>query len=205
MEPPTSEGYLKEVQKRKDRQSSLLDRYQPVMESLDQGVLEIGCGHGHWLTSYASQNFDQCCVGIDLMKHRVDKSAKKANKNELTNLHFIQAEAIEFIELIPERTSLAAVVVLFPDPWPKKRHFRRRLIQPDFLDLLASRMNVGGKLYFRTDHNGYFNWTAEHFTEHPLWTLDSELVWPMERSTYFQEIKGPYQSLSTTCIQKSAK
>ena len=192
------QGYLEEQAKRACRQQTLKETYADVFPRLTGGLLEIGCGHGHWLTAYAEAYPEEFCVGLDLLSQRILKSQKKADKRNLTNIRFLKAEALEWLEILPEDIGLSKVMVLFPDPWPKKRHHKRRLIQPEFLALLATRMAPGGKLFFRTDHDPYFEWTMEHLAVHPDWDLDQSPEWPMERSTYFQELMTSYQTLSAT-------
>ena len=101
--------------------------------------LEIGCGHGHWLTNYAMANIDITSVGIDLITKRVSKATAKKEKRNLSNLFFYKAEAVEFISLIPDSIKIQNTFVMFPDPWPKHKHHKRRLIQHDFLTLLHSK------------------------------------------------------------------
>lgn len=198
---PLAPGQLKEIEKRRERQQALHDQHASVFPQLTNGLLEIGCGHGHWLTSYAEAHPQQFCVGVDLINRRIQKSATKADKRRLDNICFIKAEAIEWLEVVPDGIGIARVMVLFPDPWPKKRHHRRRLIQPSFLRLLARKMAKGGQLFFRTDHAPYFEWTLEALTQAPHWQIDRELHWPFEQSTYFQELMGKHQSVSAT-VQK---
>lgn len=194
------EGKLLEEQKRKSRQEALLSEHNDLFTLINGGLLEIGCGHGHWLTAYAQTHPEDYCVGLDIIQKRIRKSQKKAENRNLTNIRFIKAEAIEFIELLPEETVIEKVVILFPDPWPKKRHHRRRLIQDQFLTLMASKMAAHGKIYFRTDFDPYFEWATEEINQHPQWSIDKQLNWPMEQSTYFQELMTGYQSLSATVV-----
>lgn len=201
-EDAISDGYLFEQKKRLARQKALLDENGDIFKKLRGGLLEIGCGHGHWLTTYAEQNENVFCVGLDLIRKRIRKSQSKADKRELTNIRFLKAEALEFIEMLPDTTRLEKVVVLFPDPWPKKRHHRRRLIQPAFLKLMASKMSDQGQIFFRTDYTPYFEWAVEEIEKHPDWQLNETFDWPMERSTYFQELMTSYQSLSATAARK---
>jgi tRNA (guanine-N7-)-methyltransferase len=192
---PLVPGFQKEIEKRKQRQRALMENYGLAFDRLKGGLLEIGSGHGHWLTAYAQNHPETFCVGVDLIAKRVSKSISKKEKRDLDNLLFVKAEAIEFIELLPDSASLKSVVVLFPDPWPKKRHHRRRLIQESFLSLMARKMGNEGLLYFRTDHAPYFEWATEHIEAHADWDLINEFEWPMELPTYFQVLMREYQSL----------
>ncbi len=195
---PVAPGYLMEKEKRENRKRELQAQYGDFLPRLRGGLLEIGCGHGHWLNAYAQAHNEQFCIGVDLIHKRILKSGSKADKRELQNILFVKAEAIEFLELLPDEVGIAQVVILFPDPWPKKRHHRRRLIQPAFLELMARKMQPNGKLYFRTDFDPYFEWAKTLIAQDPHWTLDSELHWPMEQVTVFQTLMKAYQSLSAT-------
>ena len=155
--------------------------------------LEIGCGHGHWLTNYAMANADVMSVGIDLITKRVSKATLKKEKRNLSNLFFYKAEAVEFVSLIPDSIKIQNTFVMFPDPWPKHKHHKRRLIQHDFLTLLHSKTKSSGKIYFRTDHKPYFDWTVEIFEQSPLWSSCSSTM-PLEHSSYFQELLPDFQT-----------
>ena len=157
--------------------------------------LEIGCGHGHWLTNYAMANIDVTSVGIDLITKRVSKATAKKEKRNLSNLFFYKAEAVEFISLIPDSIKIQNTFVMFPDPWPKHKHHKRRLIQHDFLTLLHSKTKSSGKIYFRTDHEPYFDWTVEIFDQSLLWSSCSSTM-PLEHSSYFQELLPDFQTFA---------
>ena len=157
-------------------------------------TLEIGCGHGHWLTAYSESMPEETCIGIDLNTKRIEKARSKREKRGLPLLFFFKAEAMEFLEHLPETLRLRRTVLLFPDPWPKKRHHKRRLIRQPFLDLLASRSIPKAELCFRTDHEGYFDWTVKHINEIECWNIQSEVAWPFEHETFFQKILPEHQS-----------
>lgn len=158
-------------------------------------TLEIGCGHGHWLTAYSESNPEDACIGIDLITKRIDKSNKKKEKRALPYLFFFKTEAKEFLENFPDSLSFKRTVLLFPDPWPKKRHHKRRLIQHPFLDLLAARSVPNAELCFRTDHQDYFSWALDQINCIDSWHLDPEAAWPFEHETFFQNILPEYQTL----------
>jgi len=161
----------------------------------EETLLEIGCGHGHWLGSYAEAHPGTFCAGIDLKTRRVRKAWEKAKKRELKNIYFRKAEATEFLRAMPKGRSWDKVCLLFPDPWPKARHHKNRLIREDFLDLLWERVGEGGKLYFRTDHEGYFEWAQSVLDVHKKWHIEPDASWIHEHRTYFQELMKDWQSL----------
>lgn len=159
-------------------------------------VLEIGCGHGHFLTAFGQAHGDRFCLGIDLLSRRIRLANEKKNKRGLSNLLFIKAEGIEILNAMPEGVSLETIFLLFPDPWPKKRHHRRRLMQAEFLGKLAQRTIAGGRIFFRTDHAEYFQLCAKMVSEHSEWDLGQEVAWPFEVGTYFQDLMESFYSLS---------
>lgn len=181
--------------KRQGRVDELRRELVSLLGSAQDCVLEFGCGHGHWLTAYAEAHPGQQCFGIDLISARVRKSHAKRERFGLRNVHFLKAEATELLEAWPEDRPVGAVFMLFPDPWPKKRHHKNRMIQTPFLDQVAGRMPAGARFHFRTDDAGYFEWTREHFESHPAWRIDEAADWPWETPTYFQQLMESWSSL----------
>jgi tRNA (guanine-N7-)-methyltransferase len=158
-------------------------------------IFEIGCGHGHLLAAYAAAHPGARCLGVDLVTKRIERAQRKQQRLGLANLAFLKADVVDTLAALPPRARLAGVFVLFPDPWPKQRHHRRRLLQTELLDALAARAEPGAWLALRTDAAGFFTWARGQIQNHPAWRIAPEIPWPYEHSTYFQEIKGPHQSL----------
>jgi len=179
----------------RERQVLLTQTCRELFDGIEKITLEIGCGHGHWLVAYAGAHPDEFCVGIDLKTKRIERARRKSERLRLDNLHFLKAEAGEFLQAIPSELKLERVVVIFPDPWPKKRHHKNRLIQPRFLDALEERTAPGAQLCLRTDHRPYFQWAVEHIESHPVWQIRPEAPWPYENKTFFQSILKRYSSL----------
>lgn len=159
-------------------------------------VLELGCGHGHYLTAYAEAHPDARCLGIDLVTKRILKASAKRDKRELGNLHFLKAEVGEFLAAWPDWLHLDRVFILFPDPWPKKRHAKNRIIQPALLEQLADLGRPGTRLHFRTDDAGNFDWCREVIGGHHRWRILAEAPWPFENSSFFQDLFNDYASLT---------
>ncbi len=177
---------------RRARLGAELAAIVPAKSSL---VLEIGCGHGHFLARYAAENPGKLCLGVDFIGERIARAARKATRAKLANCHFVRAEARELIELLPAGVTFAETWVLFPDPWPKKRHHKNRILQPAFFEFLAGRSGPGGRLYFRTDHAEYFRFVADFLPGLKTWQPDPIAPWPMEHETVFQTRAPAYQSL----------
>lgn len=190
-----SEAYARELEKQQQRKATLKVECTSALEGVDHILFEAGCGHGHWLTSYAEQNPEQTCVGIDLIAGRIRKAIQKRDKRGLGNLYFFKAELSEFLEVLPRTIRFDWTVLLFPDPWPKARHHRRRMVQTSFLDAVADRTDPGGSFCFRSDDVAYYEWTVEHLESHPKWKIEPSAAWPYETETYFQEMMDSYQSV----------
>lgn len=129
--------------------------FAPDVEAALPLVVEIGFGRGEYLRALAAGAPGVAHVGVDLSHRRVFKMARRLAKTEERNVRLVEARAEEFVRdaLVPE--SVAAFWINFPDPWPKKRHHRRRLLQPRFVAALADRLVPGGVLHAATDHVGY--------------------------------------------------
>ena len=169
------------------RRRDLRERQAQILPPKTPFVWEIGCGHGHWLAAYAAAHSDEFCVGIDLITHRVERSVRKQTLGKLDNVIFLKAEAMEFLEALPGEIFLEKIFILYPDPWPKKKHHKNRFIQASSLDLLAKRAGPGASLHFRTDDADYFEWTRTHVETHGGWKLKAGNPWPFEQTTFFEE------------------
>lgn len=205
---------------RDQRLAALRDEFFPRLP-LTAGralTLELGCGHGHYLTAYAAAHPEEFCVGIDLLADRIERAERKAARAKLANLAFVQAEAALFLSALaaPPTASesplpavrLRRVFVLFSDPWPKRRHWKHRVLQPGLLDTLAVLATPDAKLHFRTDHPDYFTFARDVVVAHPSWRLASpeEEPWPFEYVSVFEEraLAGAPQSLTAAMRRSDA-
>lgn len=177
-----------------ERRRALRAELDAALGSNSEFVCEIGCGHGHFLTAYAEENPNRLCLGVDLVAERIERARRKRDRARLPNLHFIQAEARLFFETLSPAVSVSALFLLFPDPWPKLRHHKNRLVQAGFLNQVAARAKSGCRLYFRTDFLPYFVAARDTVRDHPCWQLADE-PWPFEHVTVFQKRADTYASL----------
>ena len=118
-------------------------------------LLEIGFGNGEVLAAVAAQRRDWDCIGIEVHEPGVGRVLLQAESAELANLRVFRHDAIEVLEQQIAAESFDEIFVFFPDPWPKKRHHKRRLIQGPFADLLTSKLRHGGALRLATDWQPY--------------------------------------------------
>ncbi|MFI4981808.1 MAG: tRNA (guanosine(46)-N7)-methyltransferase TrmB, partial [Nevskiales bacterium] len=118
-------------------------------------VVEIGFGSGDHLLASAQARPDTDFIGIEVHRPGAGRVLQLADKLGLNNLRVLCADAVEILrERLPEG-SVDEVVIFFPDPWPKKRHQKRRLVQPAFVELLARVLRPGGRLRMATDWADY--------------------------------------------------
>lgn len=118
-------------------------------------ILEIGFGMGDTTADIAGRHPEIDYLGIEVHSPGVGALLKRIAELELGNVRVIQHDAVEVLEHMLLPASLAGIHLFFPDPWPKKRHHKRRLIQPPFVALLASRMKPGAYLHAATDWEDY--------------------------------------------------
>jgi tRNA (guanine-N7-)-methyltransferase len=144
----------------------LMASFGNSMES-SQLWLEIGFGNGEFLAHLAQLHPGDRFIGIDVFLEGVSALFRRLERQESENVRVkVDNANIVLMETIPN-DSLDRVVINFPDPWPKKRHHKRRLIQREFLDLLAPRMRPGALLSLATDWAEYSEWMMEHLIAHP--------------------------------------
>ena len=163
------------------------EKLTPLLDDHNINIinLEIGCGHGHWLSTFAKEKPEEVFVGVDLLSKRIQKAESKVIKQQIKNLLFYKAEATEFLDFVDPR--LRNTFIMYPDPWPKYRHYKRRLLQHAFLELLACKTVSKGKLFFMTDHNHYFDWSINMILNSKFWELSGD-EWPHDGSSFFSEL-----------------
>ena len=130
-------------------------------------ILEIGFGMGETTAAIAAAYPDQDYLGIEVHTPGVGSLLKQINERGLTNVRIIQHDAVDVLTRRVAPASLDGVHVFFPDPWPKKRHHKRRLLQAPFVALLASRLKPGGYVHAATDWHEYAEDILATFSAEP--------------------------------------
>ena len=122
--------------------------------------IDLGCGDGSFITSLARQNPDRNFLGIERLIGRVRSTCRKAGRENLTNLRVLRVEIGYAIRYLVPAESVTMFHLLFPDPWPKTRHHRRRLVTAEFLESIRNALVSGGILQIATDEADYFEQIA---------------------------------------------
>ena len=184
--------------------------FAPDVEKPLPLVVELGFGRGEFLMDLAERHPEQAFVAVEVSFKRTLKMARRLARTELRNVRLVEAPAEAVVRDALQDASVSRFWINFPDPWPKKRHFKRRLIQPPFVALLTRRLVPGGELYVATDHPDYAAWIDEVLSKSPgLENLDAprpflraapderrptayELEWrALGRSLYFFRYRRP--------------
>ena len=131
-------------------------------------ILEIGFGMGETTAAIAEAHPQHDFLGLEVHGPGVGALLNRVDAAGLTNVRVIQHDAVEVIAHMIPVDSLAGIHVYFPDPWPKKRHHKRRLLQPDFVHALAQRLTPGGYLHSATDWEEYAQEILATFAADPL-------------------------------------
>jgi tRNA (guanine-N7-)-methyltransferase len=157
-------------------------------------VLEIGFGGGEHLAAQAGGHPDTGYLGVEPFLNGVGSCLRHIEEADVANVRLHMGDARDVIAALPD-ACLDRVDILFPDPWPKARHHKRRLVQADFVALLARIVKPGGEVRFATDWANYAAWTLEIFTRVPQfgWTAehaaDWRSPWPGHVTTRYEEKK----------------
>jgi len=140
----------------------------PTKQSLE---VELGCGDTTFLASYAKLHPEVNFIGVERLLGRMRKLDRKGRRAGLTNLRGVRIECAYFLEHLLPFNSTAALHVYFPDPWPKKKHLKKRLVNERFPALARGALAPGGFVYLRTDDEDYFGQMARVFAADPTFRL----------------------------------
>jgi tRNA (guanine-N7-)-methyltransferase len=153
--------------------------------------LEIGFGAGEHLIEQAKANPDVGVVGCEPFLNGVAAALAGLERDRLVNVRLRRGDAQALVEAAPDGF-FSRVFILYPDPWPKRRHHKRRIVAADMIEALARVMRGGSELRFATDIDDYAGWTLKRFLASPhfRWAAnradDWRLPWPEWRSTRYE-------------------
>ncbi|HEX7863161.1 MAG TPA: tRNA (guanosine(46)-N7)-methyltransferase TrmB [Verrucomicrobiae bacterium] len=129
--------------------------------------VEIGAGDGSFLIAYAKAHPELNLIGLERLLGRLRKIDRKARRASLENIRLLRLEAAYFVQYMLPRECVRAFHIYFPDPWPKRRHWKNRLINEAFTRTLHNALAPGGIVYLRTDDKPYFTQMLEVFGNNP--------------------------------------
>lgn len=158
--------------------------------------IELGSGDGSFLVQYAKAHPEHNFIGVERLLGRLRKTDRKGQRAGLRNLRLLRIEAAYFLSYMLPPNSISALHVYFPDPWPKRRHHPRRLIQLSFFDAAARALQPGGGLFLRTDDASYFAQMTITGDAHPHFEKSST---PVEIAGFITDFERDFmaQGIST--------
>ena len=125
--------------------------------------VELGCGDASFLVEWAQRHLERNFIGVERLLGRISKLDRKGSRAGLKNLRGVRIESSYFLQHLLPANSASAIHIYFPDPWPKKRHHKNRLVNPGFPTLATVALAPGGTVYLRTDDAPYFGQMTEVF------------------------------------------
>ena len=166
---------------------TLLPRLRPPAEAFDprtlipgarEAWLEIGFGGGEHMAAQAGRRPDVTILGAEPFQNGVASAVRHVDEQALSNVRVHDGDARELMARLPD-ASLARAFILFPDPWPKGRHKKRRFLQTETVAELARLVAPGGRVRFASDWADYVDWTLERFLANPSirWTAERADDW----------------------------
>lgn len=144
---------------------NLIVELRSILEPLDTNTIfpavqplevELGCGDGSFLLNYARQHPERNFIGVERLAGRIRKIDRKGRRAGLKNLRGVRIESSYFLEHLLPRRSAIALHIYFPDPWPKRKHWKHRFVNERFPELAKRVLTPGGIVYLRTDDEPYF-------------------------------------------------
>jgi tRNA (guanine-N7-)-methyltransferase len=152
--------------------ATIVERLDPakIFPSPQPLEVELGSGDGSFLVQYAALHPEINFIGVERLLGRLRKVDRKARRASLTNLRGVRIEAAYFLEYLLPPQSAQAIHVYFPDPWPKRKHHKHRLVNDRFPSLARQALRPGGIIYLRTDDHDYFTQMTEVFAASAFFT-----------------------------------
>jgi tRNA (guanine-N7-)-methyltransferase len=147
-------------------------------------IMEIGFGMGEATAQIAAADPTTGYLAVEVHRPGIGKLLLRVEEGALKNVHAIEGDAFEVFEAMISDSSLDGVHLFFPDPWPKARHFKRRIVNQEFIAAVAAKLKSGAFFHIATDWQPYAQWIAEEFTKQTLFTggeVDRPLWRPLTR------------------------
>jgi len=164
--------------------------------------VELGSGDGSFLANYARLHSDRNFLGVERLLGRLRKLDRKGRRAGLTNLRGLRIESAYFLEYLLPVESASALHIYFPDPWPKRKHRKNRLVNARFTELAHQALAPGGVAYLRTDDEDYFKQMVEVFSANTKFILTET---PDELSAVVTDFERNFQARGVSTLRAAYK
>jgi len=162
----------------------------------------LGSGDGSFLANYARLHSDRNFLGVERLLGRLRKLDRKGRRAGLTNLRGLRIESAYFLEYLLPVESASALHIYFPDPWPKRKHRKNRLVNARFTELAHQALAPGGVAYLRTDDEDYFKQMVEVFSANTKFILTET---PDELSAVVTDFERNFQARGVSTLRAAYK
>jgi len=183
-----------------ERPSNLVVELRSIVEPLALKELfastqplevELGCGDASFLVEWAQRHPERNFIGVERLLGRISKLDRKGRRAGLKNVRGVRIESSYFLQYLLAPHSASAIHIYFPDPWPKKRHHKNRLIGPGFPAMAAAALMPGGNVFLRTDDAPYFSQMIEVFDAAKQF---QKIETPADLSLIFTDFEKDFQA-----------
>lgn len=182
-------------------------RLPSILERLDLAGLfakrqsleiELGSGDGSFLAAYAALHPDRNFIGVERLLGRIRKMERKARRAGLRNLRGVRIESAYFLKYLLPQHSAAAIHIYFPDPWPKRKHKRHRLVNESFPGVAFEALEASGTIYLRTDDPDYFEQMTAVFGGSPAF---ERIETPPELAQLLTDFERDFQARGVATLR----
>jgi tRNA (guanine-N7-)-methyltransferase len=180
--------------------ASLIYDLPSIVERIDLRALfpaaqplevELGCGDASFLAAYAQRHPERNFIGVERLLGRIRKLDRKGRRAALVNLRGVRIESVYFLEYLLPPQSAAVLHIYFPDPWPKRKHWKHRYINARFPEIARRSLAAGGVIYLRTDDLNYHGQMREVFAASPAFRPTET---PVELSGLRTDFEAEFQA-----------
>ena len=157
-----------------------------LFQNANDLLVEIGFGNGDVLARFASENPLWSCIGVEVFRPGIGALIRRCQTEELKNVLIAETDGLTLLEALPD-SSISLMFVLFPDPWPKKRHHRRRLVNEEFVETASLKLKVDGSVCLATDWEHYADQMRKVFDSHQLFDGGPSERYELRPKTRFEQ------------------
>jgi tRNA (guanine-N7-)-methyltransferase len=165
-------------------------------------VVDLGCGDGAFLAKLAAENPDQNFLGVERLLGRVRSACRKIERTGLTNVRIMRFEISYAVEQLLPVDSVAAFYIMFPDPWPKRRHAPRRLVTESFLLSLHRKLRPDGTVRIATDESDYFRQITQLVAQSSHFSVIDDASFPAATSEFEKRFVQAAVSIHRLALRK---